>query len=102
MHYIFSNIPGKPKVAFRETLGSPCEFDYLHKKQSGGQGQYGRVTGVLEPLGPNKNTLLEFVDETVGTNIPKQFIPGIRRGYLAMAEKGLLMIRLASQFLRFS
>lgn len=81
---------GKPKVAFRETLVSPCEFDYLHKKQSGGQGQYARVTGVLEPLGPNKNTLLEFVDETVGTNIPKQFIPGIRRGYLALAEKGLL------------
>lgn len=84
------SILGKPKVAFRETLVSPCEFDYLHKKQSGGQGQYGRVVGILEPLGPNKNTLLEFVDETVGTNIPKQFIPGIRRGYLAMAEKGLL------------
>lgn len=83
-------ILGKPKVAFRETLVSPCEFDYLHKKQSGGQGQYGRVVGILEPLGPNKNTLLEFVDETVGTNIPKQYIPGIRRGYLAMAEKGLL------------
>lgn len=86
----YSLILGKPKVAFRETLVNPCEFDYLHKKQSGGQGQYGRVTGVLEPLGPHKNTLLEFDDETVGTNIPKQFIPGIRKGYLAMAEKGLL------------
>lgn len=81
---------GKPKVAFRETLVSPCEFDYLHKKQSGGQGQYARVSGILEPLPPNKNTLLEFVDETVGTNVPKQFIPGIRRGFLAMGEKGLL------------
>lgn len=81
---------GKPKVAFRETLVSPCEFDYLHKKQSGGQGQYARVTGILEPLPPNKNTLLEFVDETVGTNVPKPFIPGIRRGFLGMGEKGLL------------
>ncbi|EFA04773.2 elongation factor G, mitochondrial [Tribolium castaneum] len=81
---------GKPKVAFRETLVSPCTFDYLHKKQSGGQGQYARVTGVLEPLPPHKNTLLEFVDETVGTNVPKQFIPGVRRGFLTMAEKGLL------------
>ncbi|CAG9768588.1 unnamed protein product [Ceutorhynchus assimilis] len=81
---------GKPKVAFRETLVSPVEFDYLHKKQSGGQGQFGRVTGLLEPLPPHKNTMLEFVDETVGTNIPKQYIPGIRKGFLAMAEKGLL------------
>lgn len=37
---------GKPKVAFRESLAAPCEFDYLHKKQSGGQGQYARVTGL--------------------------------------------------------
>lgn len=43
-------ILGKPKVAFRETLAMPCEFDYLHKKQSGGSGQYGRVIGVLEVI----------------------------------------------------
>lgn len=81
---------GKPKVAFRETLVTPCEFDYLHKKQSGGQGQYARVTGVLEPLPPHQNTHLEFSDETVGTNVPKQFIPGIEKGFRQMAEKGLL------------
>ncbi|PSN32795.1 Elongation factor G [Blattella germanica] len=57
---------GKPKVAFRETLTAPCEFDYLHKKQSGGAGQFARVTGILEPLPPGNNTMLEFVDETVG------------------------------------
>lgn len=39
---------GKPKVSFRETLQGPCTFDYLHKKQSGGQGQYARVIGVIE------------------------------------------------------
>ncbi|OXU16800.1 hypothetical protein TSAR_011217 [Trichomalopsis sarcophagae] len=81
---------GKPKVAFRETLIMPYEFDYLHKKQSGGAGQYGRVIGVLEPLPPHKNTNLEFADETVGTNIPKQFVPGVQKGFLAMCEKGSL------------
>ena len=41
-------VMGQPKVAFRETLLEACEFDYQHKKQSGGAGQYGRVVGVLE------------------------------------------------------
>ena len=41
---------GKPKVSFRETLISPCQFDYLHKKQSGGAGQYARVIGIMEVI----------------------------------------------------
>ncbi|KAG5328617.1 EFGM factor, partial [Acromyrmex charruanus] len=81
---------GKPKVSFRETLTEPCEFDYLHKKQSGGAGQYARVIGIIEPLPPTKNTIIEFSDETIGTNVPKQFVPGVERGFRAMCEKGLL------------
>nr|CAD7444970.1 unnamed protein product [Timema bartmani] len=83
-------ILGKPKVSFRETLTSPCTFDFLHKKQSGGSGQFARVTGILEPLPAHQNTQLEFVDETIGTNIPKQFVPGIEKGFRLMAQKGLL------------
>ncbi|XP_054743628.1 elongation factor G, mitochondrial [Anastrepha obliqua] len=81
---------GKPKVAFRETLVSPCEFDYLHKKQSGGSGQYARVIGIMEPLPASQNTVLEFVDETMGTNVPKQFVPGVEKGFREMAERGML------------
>ncbi|XP_042222128.1 elongation factor G, mitochondrial-like isoform X2 [Homarus americanus] len=79
---------GKPKVAFRETLAGPVEFDFLHKKQSGGSGQYGRVTGIVEPLSHEENTKNIFKDETMGTNIPKQFIPAAEKGFKAICDKG--------------
>ena len=81
---------GKPKVSFRETIREPCEFDYLHKKQSGGAGQFARVAGIIEPLPAHQNTLVEFKDATVGTNIPKQFIPGVEKGFRFMCEAGFL------------
>ena len=83
-------ILGKPKVAFRESLLAPCEFDYLHKKQHGGAGQFGRVKGILEPLPPEKNNLIEFSDETFGSNVPKQFVPYIEKGFRQMCDKGAL------------
>ncbi|XP_074154182.1 elongation factor G, mitochondrial [Sminthopsis crassicaudata] len=83
-------VTGKPKVAFRESITEPVPFDFTHKKQSGGAGQYGKVTGVLEPLEPENYTKLEFVDNTFGTNIPKQFIPAIEKGFLDACQKGPL------------
>lgn len=56
-----------------------CRFDFTHKKQSGGSGQYGKVIGVLDPLEPEHYTKLEFEDQTVGTNIPKQFVPAVEK-----------------------
>ncbi|XP_063193478.1 elongation factor G, mitochondrial [Chroicocephalus ridibundus] len=79
---------GKPKVAFRENISKPVPFEYIHKKQTGGAGQYGKVIGVLEPLDPEDYTKLEFEDRTVGTNIPKQFIPAVEKGFREACEKG--------------
>ncbi|XP_076591702.1 elongation factor G, mitochondrial [Chaetodon auriga] len=83
-------VMGKPKVSFRETISSPVSFDFTHKKQTGGSGQYGKVVGVLEPLEPENYTKLEFEDQTIGTNIPKQFVPAVERGYREACEKGPL------------
>ncbi|XP_012736661.2 elongation factor G, mitochondrial [Fundulus heteroclitus] len=83
-------VMGKPKVAFRETITSPVPFDFTHKKQSGGSGQYGKVIGVLEPLEPEHYTKLEFEDQTVGTNVPKQFVPAVEKGFREACEKGPL------------
>ncbi|XP_054452678.1 elongation factor G, mitochondrial [Anoplopoma fimbria] len=83
-------VMGKPKVAFRETITSPVQFDFTHKKQSGGSGQYGKVIGVLEPLEPEHHTKLEFEDQTVGTNVPKQFVPAVEKGFREACEKGPL------------
>lgn len=82
---------GKPKVAFRETLLTPkVPYDHWHRKQSGGRGEYARVIGHMEPLPADSNTKIEFKDATVGTNVPKPFIPGVRKGFMDACEKGLL------------
>ncbi|KAG1683980.1 Elongation factor G, mitochondrial [Nymphon striatum] len=74
-------ILGKPKVAFRESLSQPVEFNYLHKRQSGGAGQFGRVIGVVEPLPPDENTKLIFKNDTVGTNVPSNFVPSVEKQF---------------------
>merc|ERR1719295_1995664 len=82
---------GKPKVAFRETLFTPkVGYDYWHRKQTGGRGEYARIIGYLEPLPSHLNTTIDFKDKTVGTNVPKNFIPGVRKGFADYCNKGPL------------
>lgn len=79
---------GAPQVAYRETITRHADFDYTHKKQTGGSGQYGRVAGFMEPL---TETEYEFVDLIVGGVIPKEFIGSCDKGFQKSMNKGTLI-----------
>ncbi len=79
---------GKPQVAYRESITQRVEFDYTHKKQTGGAGQYGRVIGYLEPQAEYP---YEFVNEVRGGRIPREFIPSCDKGFRAGMRKGELI-----------
>ncbi|MBX7155591.1 MAG: elongation factor G [Candidatus Kapaibacterium sp.] len=85
-------VVGRPKVAFRETITKRTEFNYTHKKQTGGSGQFGRVAGYFEPIteeGNNEN--YEFVDEIVGGVIPREYIPACDKGFREQLTDGQLI-----------
>ncbi len=79
---------GMPQVAYRERISRRVEFDYTHKKQTGGAGQYGRVAGYMEP---SESGEYEFVDETKGGVIPLEYIPACDKGFRSCLDKGALI-----------
>ncbi|MGD2295962.1 MAG: elongation factor G [Candidatus Aminicenantes bacterium] len=79
---------GKPEVAYREAISQRVDFDYTHKKQTGGAGQFGRIIGYLEPLSEGN---YEFVDAIKGGNIPKEYIPSCDKGFQEAMKKGSLI-----------
>jgi len=79
---------GMPQVAYRETIARRAEFNYTHKKQTGGAGQYGRVAGYLEP---SDEGTYEFINQVKGGAIPTEFIPAIDKGFQSCLKKGLLI-----------
>lgn len=89
--YKVDAVVGKPQVNFRETITQRAEFDYLHKKQSGGQGQYGRVIGYIEPLPKDSSTKFEFENMMIGQAIPSGFIPAIEKGFKEASNSGSLI-----------
>jgi len=76
-------ITSPPQVAYRECITKKVEFNYTHKKQTGGSGQYGRVAGYAEPFEGD----FEFVDEIKGGAIPREFIPSCEKGFKSMIAK---------------
>ena len=86
-------IVGNPKVNYKETITKSAKFNYLHKKQSGGSGQYGRVIGYIEPLEEEDlkaGKEFEFDNHVIGTNIPSEFIPSCEKGAIAACKNGVL------------
>ena len=79
---------GAPQVAYREAISRRAEFDYTHKKQTGGSGQYGRVAGYIEPFESGE---FEFVDEIRGGAIPGEYISSVEKGFRAGMVKGRMI-----------
>jgi elongation factor G len=79
---------GAPQVAYREAITRKAEFNYLHKKQTGGSGQYGRVAGYFEPYADGE---FEFVNDVFGGSIPSEFIASVEKGFRSMLKKGRLI-----------
>ncbi len=86
---------GEPKVSYRESPTRKYEFNFTHKKQTGGSGQYAHIVGYFEPIlettneeGEELDTTFQFEEEVVGGRIPKNFIPSIEKGFRAVLAKG--------------
>ena len=79
---------GAPQVAYRETILKSSSFTYIHKKQSGGAGQFAKVELNVEPLEPGKGREVE--NKIKGGSIPKEFIPGVEKGIESVADSGIL------------
>ena len=79
-----------PEVAYRESISQKADFNFTHKKQTGGSGQYGRVAGFMEPL-QEEGKDYEFVDAIKGGAIPNEYIPSCDKGFRKAMEKGSLI-----------
>lgn len=84
-------VVGRPKVAFREAVTRVSNFNYTHKKQTGGSGQFARVAGFMEPLPMDAVEPYEFIDDIVGGSIPREYIPACDKGFKEQRLTGTLI-----------
>ena len=85
------NVPcvtGKPRVAFRETVQEPADFNYVHKRQTGGAGQYAKVMGRIEPMERDEETGQDtaFESQVIGGSIRQAYLPAIDKVCLAFTS----------------
>ena len=81
-------VVGAPQVAYRETITKRIEDEYTHKKQSGGSGQFAKISYIIEPLEPGDGFVFE--SKVVGGNVPKEYIPAVEKGFKTSIHKGPL------------
>jgi elongation factor G len=83
---------GKPQVAYRETIRRPVlKYDYTHKKQTGGSGQFAKVQVSFEPLGETEDgSMYEFVNAVTGGRVPREYIPSVDAGIQDAMQYGVL------------
>jgi elongation factor G len=83
---------GKPTVNYRETISYKTPFEFLHKKQSGGAGQYAKVIGYMEPITTNKEGVYSnvFENQVVGTSVPNEYISAVEKAFYDCVIKGPL------------
>lgn len=90
--YNCETIVGNPQVNYRETISQRADFEFTHKKQSGGAGQYAKIIGYVEPVPADDEavgaTENEFINGMSGNNVPPEFIPAIEKGFIEACQSG--------------
>ncbi len=81
---------GAPKVSYREAPSRTAEYNFKHKKQTGGSGQFAHIVGKLECLPEDSTEVFEFEETVVGGRIPKEYIPSVEKGFRDAIHKGPL------------
>ncbi len=91
--YKVETIVGEPQVAYRETISRPVSYNYTHKKQTGGSGQYARIAGEMRPIDKDSEGDPEyrFINKISGGSIPREYIPSCDKGFRDSMTKGILI-----------